>query len=109
MLEKLLSLPGFVYQLGTDYYYLGKWICKKCEDIPASDCAVMYQMCSQAGEEKEASIYFQKLRAYSDFALEIPYNAAQVTTDMKALLDSLDETALRELETQIACIEAHLS
>lgn len=109
MLEKLLSLPGFVYQIGADYYYLGKWICKKCEDVNASDCVVMYQMCVNSGEEKEASMYFQKIRAYSDFALEIPYNAAQIKTDMETLLESLDETALQHLETQVARMEAGLA
>ena len=28
--ERLLKLPGFLYQIGSNYYYLGKWICKKC-------------------------------------------------------------------------------
>ena len=27
---QLLKSPGFLYQIGNKYYYLGKWICKEC-------------------------------------------------------------------------------
>ena len=43
--ERILKLPGFLYQIGNNYYYLGKWICKKCTDQAATDCVTMYQMC----------------------------------------------------------------
>ncbi|MFQ9495202.1 MAG: hypothetical protein ACLR08_12565 [Dorea longicatena] len=29
--ERLLKLPGFLYQIGSNYYYLGKWICKNVQ------------------------------------------------------------------------------
>lgn len=35
--ERILKLPGFLYQIGNNYYYLGKWICKKCTDQAATD------------------------------------------------------------------------
>ena len=47
-----------------------------------------------------AIVYFQKMRAYSDFALEIPYNPTQIRSDMEALLDSLSESALSRLQAQ---------
>ena len=48
--ERILKLPGFLYQIGNNYYYLGKWICKKCTDQAATDCVTMYQMC-RAGKD----------------------------------------------------------
>lgn len=60
MLEQSLTLPGFLYDLGGTYYFLGKWICRKCSDIDASDCVHMYGMCRNAGEEQETSFYFNK-------------------------------------------------
>ena len=38
MLETLLTLPGFIYQADGKYYFLGKWICKECTDVDATDC-----------------------------------------------------------------------
>lgn len=108
MLEQLLSMPGFLYELGGKYYYLGKWICKECTDIDAADCTVMYSMCRNAKEEKETSYYFQKLRAYSDLALEIPYNPILIHSNMKALLDSLTEDASKKLAGQIAAFSEDL-
>ena len=49
--ERLLKLPGFIYEVNGDYYFLGKWICKACTDVEATDCVVMYQMCRNAKEE----------------------------------------------------------
>lgn len=101
MLKQLLSMPGFVYDLGGKYYYLGKWICKECTNVDATDCVVMYSMCRSAKEENETGYYFQKLRAYSDLSLEIPYNPALIHDSMEALLDSLTEDALEKLSKQI--------
>lgn len=83
--ERILKLPGFLYQIGNNYYYLGKWICKECTDQAATDCVTMYQMCRAGKEEPETNTYFQKLRAYSDFALEVPYNPSKIAADMKAI------------------------
>lgn len=100
MLETLLSLPGFIYQADGKYYFLGKWICKECDDVDATDCVTMYRMCREAGEEKNASLYFQKIRAYSDFALEVPYNPEKIRSDMSALLQGLSDQALSDLAGQ---------
>lgn len=78
MVEKLLKLPGFLYDIGGRYYYLGKWICKECTDTEATDCVTMYHMCRNGHEEPDTNLYFQKIRAFSDFALDIPYNPAQI-------------------------------
>ncbi len=108
MLEQLLSLPGFLYQLHGQYYFLGKWICKECTDTDANDCVHMYAMCREAGEEPETSFYFQKLRAYSDLALEVPYNPALIRQNMETLLASLPEAASGALQKQITAFEEDL-
>lgn len=101
MLEQLLTLPGFIYEIDGRYYFLGKWICKQCTDVDASDCVFMYQMCRRSKEEAETNLYFQKIRAYSDFALEIPYNAGKIKQDMKNILAGMSDTALLSLERQV--------
>ena len=100
MIEQLLSHPGFIYEINGKYYFLGKWICKECTEVDACDCVMMYNMCRSSNEKNETAIYFQKMRAYSDFALEIPYNPTQIRSDMEALLDSLSESALSRLQAQ---------
>ena len=108
MLEQLLTQPGFLYKIDGRYYFLGKWICGECSDIDAADCVYMYAMCRNAGEEKETGYYFQKLRAYSDFALEVPYNPALIRRNMEELLSSLSETASDALKTQITAFQEDL-
>ena len=112
--ERLLKLPGFLYQIGSNYYYLGKWICKKCTDQDATDCVTMYQMCRTGGEEPETRTYFQKIRAFSDFALEVPVDAviqvsyigyAKIADDMNMILESLSEKETTGLLEQIAHLE----
>lgn len=103
--ERLLKLPGFLYQIGSNYYYLGKWICKECTDQEATDCVTMYQMCRAGGEEQETSLYFQKLRAFSDFALDIPYNPAKISEDMNTLLEGLSAEESAKLAEQITHLE----
>ena len=85
LLEEFKKNPGFVYRIGTDYYYIGKWICKPCTDEAVTDCHAMYEMCIQAKEQANAALYFQKLRAYSEFALDIPYNPAKILQYQTAL------------------------
>lgn len=103
--ERLLKFPGFLYQIGSNYYYLGKWICKKCTDQDATDCVTMYQMCRTGGEEPETRTYFQKIRAFSDFALEVPYNPSKIADDMNMILESLSEKETTGLLEQIAHLE----
>lgn len=78
--EQLLKSPGFLYQIEHTHYYLGKWICKECMDIDATDCVMMYHMCRRASEDADTCLYFNKIRAYSDFALEVPCNPAKIKT-----------------------------
>ena len=101
MIEILKKSPGFVYQIGASYYYLGKWICKPCTDEEAADCLAMFHICLDAGETANARIYYQKLRAYSDFALEIPYNPAKIQNDMQTLVEGLTPAGRSDLEKQI--------
>lgn len=100
MIEQLLSQPGFIYEIDGRYYFLGKWICKECTDVDACDCVTMYSICRNANEESETAMYFQKMRAYSDFALEVPYNPVQIRSTMETLLDSLSESTLSKLKAQ---------
>lgn len=101
MLETLLQQAGFIYEIGGKYYFLGKWICKECTELDATDTVVMYNMCRAGNEEPETNFYFQKIRAFCDFALEIPYNPAKIKNDMAALLESLSERDKQNMEVQL--------
>lgn len=103
--EQLLKQPGFIYQIGHTHYYLGKWICKECTETDAADCVMMYHMCRSAKEEDNTNLYFNKIRAYSDFALEVPFNPAKIKADMTALIDGLSDSALDSLKTQVQYFE----
>ena len=100
-LETLLKLPGFLYEVNGHYYYLGKWICKECTEIEATDCVSMYHMCRNGQEEPDTAMYFQKIRAFSDFALEVPYNPAQIQTDLSHLLTSLTDADQKSLDIDV--------
>ena len=84
--ERILKLPGFLYQIGNNYYYLGKWICKECTDQAATDCVTMYQMC-RAGKEEPSKI----------------------AADMKAILESLSDEQLHNLTEQIDHLEEDIT
>lgn len=101
MLNELLKAPGFLYQVSGKYYYLGKWICKECEDVQATDDSFMYNMCRSEQEEPNTAMYFHKLRAHADFALEIPYNPVKIKADMEAILSSLSDNQKENLAKQI--------
>lgn len=105
IIERLKTYPGFVYQIGSKYYFLGKWICLPCDDVEVTDCLFMYDMCTSAGESENALGYFHKLRAYSDFALEIPYNPEQIKAKLAALIESIGEVELNSLEKQLLRFE----
>lgn len=109
MLEQLLKLPGFIYEVNGKYYFLGKWICKECSNLDASDCVFMYQMCRRGGEVQETQMYYMKIRAYADFALEIPYNAAKIKADMSVLLEGMSEMAAASLEKQVGAVVEDLA
>ena len=108
MLERFLKQPGFIYEINGSYYFLGKWICKESLDVNANDFVFMYQMCRRSQDEPDTNIYFQKIRACADFALEIPYNPVKIRKDMEAILESLSETARASLERQLNCFEEDL-
>ncbi len=91
MIERILKYPGFLYELNNTHYFLGKWICTECTDVDAADCLFMYRMSRRAHEEPETNMYFQKLRAYADFALEVPYNPGKIKDDMTALIKNLSD------------------
>lgn len=108
MLEQLLKLPGFIYQIGQRYYYLGKWICKECIEVNETDCVMMYEMSRAAGEFNETAFYFNKIRAYSDFALEIPYNPVLIRQNMADIINDLSDADKQRLEKQIQNLEEDL-
>lgn len=101
LLEEFKKNPGFVYRIGTDYYYIGKWICKPCTDEAVTDCHAMYEMCIQAKEQANAALFFQKLRAYSEFALDIPYNPAKILQYQTALVEALSDADIQSLTDQL--------
>ena len=98
LLEKLLKTPGFIYQI--------KGICKECTDTDATDCVMMYQMCRKGQEEPDTNMYFQKIRAYSDFALEVPYDPNKIRNDMALILDTLSEEEIKSLTQQVENVES---
>ena len=108
MLERLLKQPGFIYEINGRYYFLGKWICKESLDVNANDFVFMYQMCRRSKDDPETPIYFHKIRACADFALEIPYNPVKIKNDMEAILSNLSESAKASLERQINNFEEDL-
>lgn len=102
MVTEILKAPGFLYQISGKYFYLGKWICKECTDVQATDDAFMYDMCRKEQEEPNTNMYFQKLRAHADFALEIPYNPAKIKADIENIINNLSEAQAANLEKQFA-------
>lgn len=109
LLEEFLQQPGFIYEINGKYYFLGKWICKECTELDATDNVSMYQMCRNQQEEKEANMYFQKIRAYSDFALEVPYNPEKIKSDMQAILETLSDENTAALSEQLAGFKKDLA
>ena len=62
--ERLLKLPGFLYQIGSNYYYLGKWICKNVLIRMPQTVSPCIQMWPDRGEEPETRTYFQKISRF---------------------------------------------
>lgn len=69
--------------------------------MDVTDCHAMYEICSSAGEAAETALYFQRLRAYSDFALDIPYNQAMIQKNLGILLKHLTSHEQDELKSQL--------
>ena len=51
-------------------------------------------------------MYFQKIRAYSDFALEVPYDPNKIRNDMALILDTLSEEEIKSLTQQVENVES---
>ena len=66
-------------------------------------------MCRAGQEEPDTNLYFQKIRAFSDFALEIPYNPEKIKKNMTALIDSLSDDVLKSLEIQMDQFEEDMA
>ena len=58
-----------------------------------------------AVKNQRPALIFQKIRAFSDFALEVPYNPAKIADDMNMILESLSEKETTGLLEQIAHLE----
>ena len=67
---------------------------------------MMYQMCRKGQEEPDTNMYFQKIRAYSDFALEVPYDPNKIRSDMALILDTLSEEEIKSLTQQVENVES---
>ena len=50
-------------------------------------------------------MYFQKIRAFSDFALEIPYNPEKIEKDMQTVTENLSDASFASLDTQMQNFE----
>lgn len=99
------SRPGFLYHTGERYYYLGKWICLECTDYEVTDSLYMYELAYKEHNLSDLNVYFQKIRAYSDFALVPPFNKDEVYRAQDLLLDSLNEEHTEDLRRQIGMFE----
>ena len=99
------SRPGFLYRTGERYYYLGKWICLECTDYEVTDSLYMYELAYKEHNLSDLNVYFQKIRAYSDFALVPPFNKDEVYRAQDLLLDSLNEEHTEDLRRQIGMYE----
>ena len=59
-------------------------------------------------DQPETNIYFQKIRAFSDFALDVPFNPAKIQADMTSILDTLSPAGVEFLTAQVHCFEEDL-
>lgn len=106
LFRKLKNYPGFIYKLGMEYHFMGRWLCKPCTEQDATDSCEMYLIFDHKEPNQDAALYFGKLRAYSDFALEVPCNPAASEAGIKAVLEGLSESELKDLALQVADYEA---
>lgn len=103
--QQLLKLPGFLYQVENQFYFLGKWICTPISEVEISDCLYMFEMDWESGNHPEARTYFLKIRAHCDFALEIPYNPKKIESSLDHLLSTCSPETIHSLEKQIQRFE----
>lgn len=100
-----ISRPGFLYRIGNKYYYLGKWICQECDNCEATDSQYMLELAYKEQNPADLNLYFQKLRAYSDFALVPPLNKEKIYRSQDLLLGSLTEAQSEDLQNQLHIFE----
>ncbi len=65
----------------------------------------MYHMSRSESEDKETNLYFQRIRAFSDFALEVPYNPALIKENLNSLVSALSGAEAQALEQQLHIFE----
>lgn len=104
--KKLIKYPGFIYKIGFNYHFIGRWLCKECTELDATDCCEMFMMFSHREPNQDSAIYFNKVRAYSDFALEVPCDPVGSAAAVKDLIDSLSESELEKLANQVEDYES---
>lgn len=105
LFRKLKTYPAFIYKIGQQYYFMGRWICKECTELDATDSCEMFAIFDHKEPNQDTALYFGKIRAYSDFALEAPCNPAATEAGIKKILESLNESELQNLSTQITDYE----
>ena len=103
--QDFISRPGFVYRIGNQCYYLGKWICRECTEQDATDSHYMYELAYKEQNPADLNLYFQKLRAYSDFALVPPLDKDGVRRSQDLLLGGLTDVQSEDLSRQIEVFE----
>ena len=101
LFQKLKVYPAFIYKLAGKYYFAGRWLCKECTDLDATDCCEMFMMFGHREPNQDSALYFNKVRAYSDFALEVPCDPAGAEAAIKELLDTLGDSDIQSLAKQL--------
>lgn len=96
-----VSRPGFLYRIENHCYYLGKWICLECTDYEVTDCLYMFELAHREHNLQDLNLYFQKLRAYSDFALVPPLDKDGVYRSLDILLNGMTDTQIEDLKKQL--------
>lgn len=77
----------------------------KCSDSDAADSHYMYELAYKEQNPADLNLYFQKLRAYSDFALTPPLDKEGVHRAQDLLLESLSDIQAEDLTHQIHVFE----
>lgn len=110
LLEEFLQQPGFIYEIDGKYYFLGKWICKECTELDATDSSIyVSDVPEPARRKRNKHVISRKSAAYSDFALEVPYNPEKIKSDMQAILETLSDENTAALSEQLAGFKKDLA
>ncbi len=107
--ERILKLPGFSLSDREQIIILENGSARNAPTrlplivSPCIRCAALEK------KNLKQILIFKKLRAYSDFALEVPYNPSKIAADMKAILESLSDEQLHNLTEQIDHLEEDIT